>query len=104
MNEPLTMYVLPGCVQCAMTKRALEAAGVPYVLVDLANDEQAMKLVKQLGYTSAPVVVAGAASWAGFQPDKIKAIASAHATNRYTVPTDPMDEIQHDNCQSRRTS
>ena len=104
MNEPLIVYVLPGCVQCVMTKHALETAGVPYVLINLANDQQAMELVKQLGYTSAPVVVAGAASWSGFQPDKIKAIATAHATNRYTVPVDPMDELQCDNCQSRRTS
>ena len=95
MNEPLTVYVLPRCMQCAMTKRALEVVSVPYVLVNLANDEQAMELVKQLGYTSAPVAVAGAASWAGFQPDKIKAIA----TNRYAVPVDPMDELQCDNCQ-----
>ena len=103
MNEPLTVYVLPGCMQCAMTKHALEAAGVPYVLVNLANDEQAMELVKQLGYLAAPVVVAGAASWAGFQPAKITAIATARAINRYTVPVDPMDELQCDNCQSRRT-
>ena len=62
------------------------------------------QLFTQLGYLAAPVVVAGAAAWAGFQPDKIKAIASARATNRYTVPVDPMDELQCDNCQSRRTS
>ena len=99
MNEPLTVYVLPGCVQCAMTKHALESAGVPYVLIDLASDQQAMELVKQLGYTSAPVVVDSAASWAGFQPDKIKAIATARAINRYTVPTDPIDALQCDNCQ-----
>ena len=99
MNKPLTVYVMPGCMQCAMTKHALEAAGVSYVLVDLASDQQAMKLVKQLGYPSAPVVVAGAATWAGFQLDKIKAVASARATNRYPVPTDPMDALQCDNCQ-----
>ena len=99
MNEPLTVYVLPGCMQCTMTKRSLEAAGVPYVLVNLANDQHAVELVKQLGYTAAPVVVAGAASWAGFQPAKIKAIASARATNRYAIPIDPMDELQCDNCQ-----
>ena len=99
MNEPLTVYVLPGCMQCAMTKRSLDDAGVPYVLVNLANDEHAVELIKQLGYTAAPVVVAGAASWAGFQPAKIKAIATARATNRYTVPVDPMDELQCDSCQ-----
>ena len=104
MNEPLTVYVLPGCVQCAMTKHALDDASVPYVLINLANDEQAKELVKQLGYLAAPVVVADAASWAGFQPDKIKAIAPARAIDCYAVPIDPMDALQCDNCQSRRTS
>ena len=97
MNEPLTVYVLPGCVQCAMTKRSLDDAGVPYVLVNLAHDEHAVELIKQLGYTSAPVVVDGAASWAGFQPAKIK--ATGRAADRYTVPVDPMDELQCDSCQ-----
>ena len=67
---------------------------MPYILVDLASDEQAMELVKQLGYTSAPVVVDGAASWADVQPDKIKAVASARATNRYTVPVDPPVDLR----------
>ena len=93
------MYVLPGCVQCTMTTSALEAADLPYVLVDLATDEQAVAIVKQLGYVATPVVVAGAASWAGFQPSKIKAVASARATDRYVVPLDPMDELQCDSCQ-----
>ncbi len=99
MNEPLTVYVLPGCVQCTMTKRALDDAGVPYVLVDLACDEQAIETIKQLGYTPTPVVVTGGASWAGFQPAKIKAVASARATELYAVPVDPMDELQCDSCQ-----
>ena len=99
MNEPLTVYVLPGCVQCTMTTSALEAAGVPYVVVDLASDEQAVELVKPLGYGATPVVVAGAASWAGFQPDKIKAVASARAIDLYAVPVNPMDELQCDSCQ-----
>ena len=99
MNEPLTVYVLPGCVQCAMTTNALEAAGVPYVLVNLANDEHAVELIKQLGYLATPVVVAGTASWAGFQPDKITAVASARAIDCYVVPVDPIDELQCDSCQ-----
>jgi Glutaredoxin and related proteins len=99
MNEPLTVYVLPECVQCTMTTRALEAAGVPYVLVDLASDANAVETVTQLGYASAPVVVTGGASWSGFQPGKIKAMASARAADLYAVPIDPMDELQCDSCQ-----
>jgi glutaredoxin-like protein NrdH len=82
VNETLTVYTLPNCMQCTMTKRALERAGVAYVAVDLATDESAVVTVQQLGYSSAPVVTVGAASWSGFRPDKISAVASARGTER----------------------
>ena len=99
MNESLTVFTLPNCEQSTMTTRALDAAGLPYVVVDLATDEGAVETVQQLGYTSAPVVVAGAASWSGFRPDTITALASARATELYAVPADPMDELGCDSCQ-----
>lgn len=80
MYESLTVYTLPGCVQCTVTKRALDAAGLPYILIDLTTDEQAVELVKQLGYIQAPVVTVGDASWSGFRPDLIEAVATARAT------------------------
>ena len=85
MNEPLTVYTLPNCVQCTMTQRALDAAGLPYTVIDLENDERAVNLVKELGHTSAPVVITQTASWSGFRPDKIAAVASARIL-------DPVDE------------
>ena len=75
MNKPLTVYTLPDCIQCTMTKRALDNAGLTYTVIDLTRDEQAAELVKQLGYTSAPVVIVGAISWSGFRPDMIKTVA-----------------------------
>jgi glutaredoxin-like protein NrdH len=80
VNETLTVYTLPNCMQCTMTKKALERTGVPYVAVDLATDESAVETVQRLGYTSAPVVTVGAASWSGFQPDKISAVAAARGS------------------------
>lgn len=99
MNQSLTVFTLPECVQSTMTKQALDDAGLPYVVVDLATNEAAVETVQQLGYQAAPVVVIGAASWSGFQPDKIKAVASARATELYAVPVDPMDELGCDSCQ-----
>lgn len=99
MNDPLTVYVLPGCGQCALTSRALTDAGLSYVVVDLAIDEQAVETLKQLGYTTTPIVVAETTSWGGHQPAKIRAVASARATELYAVPVDPMDELQCDSCQ-----
>ena len=86
MNTPLTVYTLPNCVQCTMTKRALDTAGMTHVLVDLASDQRAVNLVKELGHTSAPVVITEAASWSGFRPDNIAAVASARAP-------EPVDEL-----------
>ena len=90
MNDSLTVYTLPECMQCDMTKRVLDGAGLPYIVVDLATDPHAVDAVKQLGYASAPVVVVGAESWSGFRPDKIKAVAMARAT----VPTRSTDELR----------
>ena len=76
MAEIVTVYVLPNCIQCTMTKRALDAAGIRYRVVDVSIDEAAHDLVSELGYRSAPVVVTGTESWSGFRPDKIAALAA----------------------------
>ncbi|WP_370449221.1 glutaredoxin family protein [Cryobacterium sp. TMB3-1-2] len=89
MNDSLTVYTLPGCMQCDLTTRVLDDAGLPYIVVDLATDAGALDAVKQLGYSSAPVVVVGAASWSGFRPDRIKTVAMAPAT----VPASSTDEL-----------
>ena len=89
MNTPLTVYTLPNCVQCTMTKRALDTVGVTYALVDLASDERAVNLVKELGHTSAPVVTTETTettSWSGFRPDNIAAIASARVPDAVDEP------------------
>lgn len=99
MNQPLTVYVLPECVNCAATTGVLDAAGVPYRLVELVRDEKAVEYVQQLGYTEAPIVTVGAAHWSGHQPDKLRAVTAARAGDLYTVPTDPMEALQCDSCQ-----
>jgi glutaredoxin-like protein NrdH len=76
MIEPLTVYTLPNCMQCTMTTRALDAAGLPYNVIDLTTDERASDLMQQFGYTSAPVVMATVVSWSGFRPDWIAKIAA----------------------------
>ncbi|MBX3196442.1 MAG: glutaredoxin-like protein NrdH [Microbacteriaceae bacterium] len=71
------VYSKPSCVQCAATYRALDAKGVRYRVVDLAQDPEALAYVKGLGYSSAPVVVVSDTDhWAGFRPDHIERIAA----------------------------
>ncbi|SFA79706.1 ribonucleoside-diphosphate reductase class Ib glutaredoxin subunit [Poseidonocella pacifica] len=71
----ITVYSKPACVQCTATTRALDAKGVPYEVIDLTEDAEAMARVQDLGYRQAPVVVAGEIHWAGFRPDMIGALA-----------------------------
>lgn len=70
----ITVYSKPSCVQCNATYRALEQSGIPYQVIDLSLDELALQTVRGLGYLQVPVVVAGDDHWAGFRPDKIKAL------------------------------
>lgn len=58
-------------MQCDATIRRLKQRNIPYTVISLDDDPDALVVVKQLGFFQAPVVVAGAVSWAGFRPDLI---------------------------------
>lgn len=73
----ITIYSKPACVQCTATYRALDNEGLDYTIVDLTQDPGAHDYVRALGYLQAPVVVAGDDHWAGFRPDRIKALTAA---------------------------
>jgi glutaredoxin-like protein NrdH len=70
----VTVYTKPACVQCNATFRALDRQGTAYEKVDITIDLEARDYVMALGYAQAPVVIAGAEHWAGFRPDRIKAL------------------------------
>ena len=64
----VTVYTTPSCPQCEMTKKTLIRENVRFDVVDLSQDDVAMDMVKNdLGYTAAPVVVAGDQHWSGFR-------------------------------------
>lgn len=71
----VTVYTKPSCVQCDATKRLMDKLGIEYSTVDITEDEASLQKVLELGFQSAPVVIAGTSSWAGFNPDMIKALA-----------------------------
>ena len=71
-----TVYVKPSCVQCDMTKRMLDKNGIDYKTIDITKDQEAFDMVVGMGFQSAPVVITDSDAWAGFNPDKINAIAS----------------------------
>ena len=73
----VTVYTIPACPQCDMTKKYLTREGIEYSEVDLSNDEVAMEKVRGLGYTAAPVVEVGSDHWSGFRLDMLKLIRKA---------------------------
>ena len=75
----ITVYTKPQCVQCSATIKALDRAGLEYELVDISADDGARDYVMALGHLQAPVVVTDADHWAGFRPDRIKALARTAA-------------------------
>ena len=77
----ITVYTKPACVQCNATYRALDAKGLKYKSVDLSVDENALDVVKAMGYMQAPVVVTDQDHWSGFRPDKIEELALASVSS-----------------------
>jgi glutaredoxin-like protein NrdH len=72
----VTVYTLPSCVQCDSTKRMLQRNDIDYEEVDMSQDPVALEMVKTMGYTAAPVVVAGEDHWSGFRMDRIQALSA----------------------------
>lgn len=71
-----TVYTKPNCVQCDMTKRLMDKIGVEYNTVDISDNPAELDRLIDMGYRAAPVVVTDNDSWAGFNPDKITALAA----------------------------
>lgn len=72
-----TLYTLPNCVQCKATKRKMTELGVPHETVDVSEDHEARDFILSLGYSAAPVVVAGREQWQGYRPERIASLIAA---------------------------
>lgn len=70
------VYTLPSCVQCDSTKRMLSRNEIDFEEIDMSQDPIALEMVKTLGYSAAPVVVAGADHWSGFRMDRIQSLSA----------------------------
>jgi glutaredoxin-like protein NrdH len=60
-----------------MTKRLMDKIGVEYSTIDIVENPEELDKLIAMGYRAAPVVMTEEGeSWAGFQPDKITALAA----------------------------
>lgn len=67
----IIIYTKDHCVQCNATKNAMDRNGIPYQLINLDVQPEAVDRLKSLGYRQLPVVMANDEHWSGFRPDKI---------------------------------
>lgn len=70
----VTVWTLPNCVQCNMTKREFDKRGVRYEEMNLENHPETSQAFIELGLTAAPIVVTDTKKWSGFRLDKIKSL------------------------------
>ena len=71
----VTIYTTPNCPACSHTINWLKRRGMSYEVHKLEDSTPAMELAKAMGWTTAPIVIADAASWSGFRPDLIDQIS-----------------------------
>lgn len=73
----VVVYSKPNCVQCEMTKKFLDKAGIEYSVEDLLSEENAAQLAyfQAEGYLAAPIVVTDTKTWSGYQPTNLEEIS-----------------------------
>ncbi|WP_341994749.1 glutaredoxin family protein [Microbacterium sp. LWH7-1.2] len=73
----------PGCMRCTLTCRCLTAASIPFTVIDLTDQRNAVHrdfVTDELGYSEAPVVLVEddpQHHWSGFRPDLIARLAES---------------------------
>ena len=78
----VTILGRAGCGACIFTERALELAGISYVIVDVDEDAgaaaTAQHVARELGAKELPIVLCeDGTRWAGLQLDQIAALVRA---------------------------
>ena len=73
-NAEVTVYTKSNCPQCVSTKSLLGKLSIPYVEINIEENPDVLAFLKKQGFLSAPVVMVEDDAWAGFQPEKIKAL------------------------------
>lgn len=65
MPRSITVYTTPLCAPCEALKRALEARGVEFRIIDLLLDEEAAERLEDEGIRSAPALEIDGKLYAG---------------------------------------
>ncbi|THG29315.1 NrdH-redoxin [Naasia lichenicola] len=98
-QQLITVYIRPGDPDCIATTKALSAAGLEYVIVDLSAPGVSIPSGREFRVGQLPLVTVGAALWGGYRPDKIAIVAAINRRPKHRAPVDPEDGLDCDSCQ-----
>lgn len=59
MAKVVYVYTKPNCVQCRMVKKYLNNKKIPFVEINIENDENIIEFLKGQGISSAPAIFYG---------------------------------------------
>ena len=92
-EKTITLYTLPGCVQCIAAKRQLDKQGVRYRVEDAREEKNLRHLREDLHFQQAPVMEDedGHAEY-GFNPEFIQ--GHARDADYTTAPSQEQQEFQ----------
>ena len=66
-RSPVKLYSTPGCEACDDARQLLNARGVPFTEVSVADPQSAAEFKKTIGGTSVPALVVGSVVQKGFE-------------------------------------
>jgi glutaredoxin-like protein NrdH len=81
----VTLYTLPGCVDCQAAGQAMDRKNISFGLISLAALPASADFIRSLGYQGVPVTVVREDDgtvrehWHGFRPDKLQDLALLRA-------------------------
>ena len=75
MNK-ITVYSKPNCYSCEAAKRYLNEKGVEFKEINVFEDDEALAMLRDKGFSQMPVVNVNGEFHTGFQPNILSKVES----------------------------
>lgn len=73
MNK-ITVYSKPNCMSCEFSKKYLKDKGIEFKEINVFEDNEALTMLRDAGYSQMPVVDIDGEFHTGFRPDVLSKV------------------------------
>ena len=70
----ITIYSKPNCMQCEFSKKYLNDKGIEFKEINVFQDNEALTMLRDAGYSQMPVVDVNGEFHTGFRPDVLSKV------------------------------